>query len=60
MLQRAIEKTHQQKEIIKKQVENGEEFISNKFNERFASLQAEKERLVRKVEREEEFLTNSL
>lgn len=41
-------------------MENGEEFISNKFNERFRSLQAEKERLVRTVEREEEFLTITL
>jgi hypothetical protein len=41
-------------------VENGEAFLSNKYNERFAFLQAEKERLVRKVELEEEFLTNTL
>ena len=38
MLERAIEKTHKQKEIIKMQMENGEESISNKFNERFSSL----------------------
>jgi len=45
---------------LQAEVEQEEEFITNKLTKRLAELQGEKERLALEVELEEEFLTNTL
>lgn len=58
--QEELRVTKEQNLAVQKQVEQEEEFITNKLMKRLDQLKREKQTLVNEVEQEEEYLTNNL